>query len=133
MAGDTTGSGGDDPLRPAFVLHEHQRPRHHFDLRLEENGVLRSWALPRGLPADATEDRLAIEVADHEMEHLTYQDADKAIADLGWWEEHDRNERRMLFTLHGRGPPRRYALIHTAADQWLLHQTKDQPSGAREG
>ena len=36
--------------RPAFVLHEHQKPRHHFDLRLEADGVLRSWALPRGLP-----------------------------------------------------------------------------------
>ena len=36
--------------RPAFVLHEHHKPRHHFDLRLEEDGVLRSWAVPRGLP-----------------------------------------------------------------------------------
>ena len=36
--------------RPVFVLHEHDKPRHHFDLRLEEDGVLRSWAVPRGLP-----------------------------------------------------------------------------------
>ena len=112
--------------RPAFVLHEHRKPRHHFDLRLEENGVLRSWALPRGLPPDATENRLAIAVPDHDLDHLTYTDADKSIADLGWWEEHDRTERRMLFTLHGRGGPRRYALIRTGTD-WLLHQTKEQP------
>ena len=112
--------------RPAFVLHEHRRPRHHFDLRLEENGVLRSWALPRGLPPDATGNRLAIAVPDHDLDHLTYTDADKSIADLGWWEEHDRTERRMLFTLHGRGGPRRYALIRTGTD-WLLHQTKEQP------
>jgi DNA ligase D-like protein (predicted 3'-phosphoesterase) len=113
--------------KPAFVLHEHQRPRHHFDLRLEERGVLRSWALPRGLPADSHTDRLAIEVADHDFDHLTYTDADKSIADTGWWEEHDRNERRLLFTLHGRDASRRYALIHTGQN-WLLHQTKDQPS-----
>jgi DNA ligase D-like protein (predicted 3'-phosphoesterase) len=122
------GTGGDRP-HPAFVLHEHRRPRHHFDLRLEENGVLRSWALPRGLPTDSAEDRLAIGVPDHALDHLTYQDADKSIADLGWWEEHDRNERRLLFTLHGRGVPRRYALIRTA-DNWLLHRTKEQPPAA---
>lgn len=124
MAGD--GQGGDELRRPAFVLHEHRRPTHHFDLRLEENHVLRSWALPRGLPVDPTGDRLAIEVADHDLGHLTYQDVDKSIADLGWWEEHDRNERRLLFTLHGRGTPRRYALIRTSQN-WLLHQTKEQP------
>jgi DNA ligase D-like protein (predicted 3'-phosphoesterase) len=117
---------GDGTVGRAFVLHEHKRPRQHFDLRLEENGVLRSWALPRGLPGDSTEDRLAIEVADHDMDHLTYQDADKSIADHGWWDEHDRNERRLLFTLHGQGVPRRYALIRTSED-WLLHQTKEQP------
>jgi DNA ligase D-like protein (predicted 3'-phosphoesterase) len=128
--GAMTGAGSDPGHgRPAFVLHEHRRPRHHFDLRLEENGVLRSWALPRGLPPDATANRLAVEVADHDLEHLTYEDADKAIADLGWWEEHDRNERRLLFTLHGRGVPRRYALIRTA-DNWLLHRTKEQPASS---
>jgi DNA ligase D-like protein (predicted 3'-phosphoesterase) len=121
-----------DASRPAFVLHEHRRPRHHFDLRLEENGVLRSWALPRGLPADPAHNRLAIEVPDHDLEHLTYQDADKSIADLGWWEEHDRDERRLLFTLHGRDAPGRYALIRTA-DNWLLHRTKEQPTGPDAG
>ena len=55
-------------------------------------------------------------MADHDLEHLTYQDADKSIADLGWWEEHDRTERRLLFTLHGRVAPRRYALIRTNAE-----------------
>ena len=102
--------------------------------------MLRSWALPKGLPTDPSENRLAVEVADHAMEHLRYTDTDKSIADIGWWEEHDRNERRMIFTLHGQGVPRRYALIRVGArtggagsrgreirtDQnWLLHQMKD--------
>lgn len=106
--------------RPSFVLHDHRKPRPHFDLRLEEGGVLRSWAVPKGLPTDRSENRLAVAVADHELEHLTYTDADKSIADIGWWEELDRNERRMIFTLHGRGEPRTYALIRTDKD-WLLH------------
>nr|WP_083466793.1 DNA polymerase ligase N-terminal domain-containing protein [Kibdelosporangium sp. MJ126-NF4]CEL18446.1 ATP-dependent DNA ligase [Kibdelosporangium sp. MJ126-NF4]CTQ97929.1 ATP-dependent DNA ligase (EC 6.5.1.1) [Kibdelosporangium sp. MJ126-NF4] len=112
--------------RPAFVLHDHRKPRPHFDLRLEEAGVLRSWAVPRGLPQQPGENRLAVPVPDHDLDHLTYEDADKSIADIGWWEEHDRTEKRMVFTLHGRADSVRYALIHTKPD-WLLRRTKDQP------
>lgn len=115
-----------DQGRPAFVVHEHRLPRHHYDLRLAEAGVLRSWAVPRGLPQRPGENRLAIAVPDHEMDHLTYTDENKDIADIGWWQEHDRNGRRLLFTLHGRLHSRRYALIHTSAD-WLIRLTFDQP------
>ena len=117
-----------EPGRARFVLHEHRKPQHHFDLRLEEDGVLRSWAVPRGLPVDPKRDRLAVAVADHDLDHVDYQDADKSIADEGTWEVVDRNERRLLFTLHGRSGSRRYALIDTGSD-WLLHLTKDQPAG----
>ena len=112
--------------RPVFVLHEHHRPQHHFDLRLEEGGVLRSWAVPRGMPQDSRRDRLAVAVADHDLEHATYTDADKDIADTGWWELEDRNHKRFVFVLHGRDGSHRYALIDTGRD-WLLHRTKRQP------
>ena len=69
--------------------------------------------------------RLAVEVDDHDLDHLTYEDADKDIADIGWWEEHDRTDRRILLTLHGRESSVRYALIRTDSD-WLMHLTKDQ-------
>ncbi|MDT7710292.1 MAG: hypothetical protein QOG20_5899 [Pseudonocardiales bacterium] len=117
--------------RPAFVLHDHRKPRPHYDLRLEEDGVLRSWAVPRGLPTEPGHNRLAVAVPDHELDHLTYTDADKSIADTGWWEEHDRTDRRILFTLHGREGAVRYALIRTSRD-WLLHRVKDQ-AGDRSG
>ncbi|GAA3955305.1 ATP-dependent DNA ligase [Amorphoplanes auranticolor] len=113
---------------PAFVLHDHRKPRPHFDLRLEQDGVLRSWALPRGLPTDPARNRLAIAVPDHALDHLTYTDEHKFIADIGWWQPEDSNDRRLLFTLHGRGPARRYALIHTGGTSWLAHLTKDQPA-----
>ncbi|MBA2463693.1 MAG: ATP-dependent DNA ligase [Nocardioidaceae bacterium] len=115
------------PSRPAFVLHDHRKPRRHFDLRLEQDGMLRSWAVPRGLPPDSFDNRLAVAVSDHALDHLTYEDADKSIADIGWWQDEDRTERRMLFVLHGRDESVRYALIRTGQD-WLLHRTKDQPS-----
>ena len=111
---------------PRFVLHDHRKPQPHFDLRLEEDGVLRSWAVPRGLPDDPAHNRLAVQVGDHDLDHVDYTDEHKSIADEGTWEEHDRTERRILFTLHGREASRRYALIKTDTD-WLLHLTKEQP------
>jgi hypothetical protein len=78
---------------PVFVLHEHHLPQHHFDLRLEEDGVLRSWAVPKGMPTDPAHNRLAVPVDDHELAHATYEDATKRIADNGWWELEDRDER----------------------------------------
>lgn len=113
--------------RPAFVLHDHRVPRPHFDLRLEEGGVLRSWAVPKGLPTSRAQNRLAVPVPDHGLDHLTYTDADKSIADIGWWEEESRTDRRIVFVLHGRQDARRYALIHTGKD-WLLH-LMTPPSG----
>lgn len=121
--------GDDQPDGPAFVLHEHHQPRHHFDLRLEEGGVLRSWAVPLGLPTDQRHDRLAIAVDDHDLDHLTYEDEHKSIADIGTWEEVDRNDRRMVFVLHGAAGDARYALIDTGRD-WLLHLTREQPQRA---
>ena len=118
--------GAAEARRPAFVLHEHHKPRHHFDLRLEEDGMLRSWALPKGVPTSSRQDRLAVAVPDHDLDHLTYEDADKSIADLGWWEQEDRNDRRIVLVLHGHASAVRYALIHTGRD-WLLHRTKQQP------
>jgi DNA ligase D-like protein (predicted 3'-phosphoesterase) len=114
---------------PSFVLHDHRKPQPHFDLRLEQDGVLKSWALPRGLPTEPAKNRLAVAVPDHALEHLTYTDENKFIADIGWWQEDDRNDKRFVFTLHGRGAPRRYALIRTDGKNWLLHLTKDQPTG----
>ena len=111
--------------RPVWVLHEHEQPRHHFDLRLEEDGTLRSWAVPKGLPTDPRHDRLAVAVPDHDLDHATYTDAHKSIADHGWWELVDRNQRRFVFDLHGTSGVRRYALIDTGRD-WLLHLVKGQ-------
>ena len=88
--------------------------------------MLRSWAVPRGVPLKNGENRLAVSVPDHDLDHLRYTDEDKSIADIGWWEEHDRNDRRIVFTLHGTRESVRYALIQTARD-WLLHRTNDQP------
>src|SRR4051812_50112287 len=112
-----------------FVLHDHLRPRRHADLRLEEDGVLRSWAMPRGLPEDPRQNRLAIHVPDHDIDHLTYEDADKSIADTGTWELEDRDERRFVFVLRGRSGARRYSLIRAGreGDDWALPPAPGPP------
>ena len=115
-------------FRPAFVLNDHRKPSPHFDLRLETEGVLRSWAVPKGLPTDSEHDRLAVAVADHSFADLEYEDEHKSIADLGWWEDVGSDDRRLLFVLHGRVSSVRYALIETDRD-WLLHRTRTQPEG----
>jgi hypothetical protein len=82
--------------------------------------------VPRGLPIDSREDRLAVPVDDHELAHATFEDEHKSIADSGWWELEDRDERRTVFVLHGQSGSRRYALIDTGRDA-LLHLVKRQP------
>ena len=115
--------------RAVFVLHDHRKPSPHFDLRLEEDGVLKSWAVPRGLPTDSRHDRLAVQVGDHDLDHATYTDEHKSIADTGWWELEDRTAKRFVFVLHGRDGARRYAMITTDPDTHdrLLHLVKKQP------
>ncbi len=117
---------------PRFVIHRHHARRLHYDLRLEMEGVLKSWAVPKEPVADTKVRRLAIQVEDHA---LTYADFEGDIADgqygAGHVEIWDSGEYKLLeseeglirFELHGkrlRGP---WKLVHTnwaPGNQWLL-------------
>lgn len=114
-----------------FVVHEHWATSHHWDLRLEGDGVLWSWALPKGLPTDPAANRLAVRVEDHDLDHIDFEDPNpvdgvegaiaKSIWDSGTYEVVRASANRFVFDLDGRRGRARYALINTGGDDWLLH------------
>ena len=59
--------------RPVYMVHEHHSRSHHFDLRLEFDGVLRSWAVPKGLSTEPGVRRLAMEVPDHALGYAPFE------------------------------------------------------------
>lgn len=158
-----TEPGPDEALRahnsvgPLFVIQEHHASSLHWDFRLEHNGVLVSWAVPKGPPLDPGVNRLAVQTEDHPLEYGTFEGTipkgeygggDVTIWDTGTIEiEKWREGKEVIAVCHGRengglgGTPRRYAFLHTggmggkksaaskeeASDNWLLHLMKEQP------
>src|ERR671936_2253092 len=74
--GDTPEPSGGKPKRtklPIFVIQKHQASHLHYDFRLEMEGVLRSWAVPKGPPTEKMERRLAMHVEDHPMDYARFE------------------------------------------------------------
>lgn len=135
--------------RPRFVIQEHHASRLHWDLRLERDGVLASWAVPRGIPPTAARNNLAVQTEDHPMEYAEFEGTIPAgeygagsmtIWDDGRYDLEKWRDDEIIFTLFGRpGGPLgavRLALIRTDGDgeksTWLLHRMKTDASGATQ-
>jgi DNA ligase D-like protein (predicted 3'-phosphoesterase) len=125
-----------------FVVQEHVATTHHFDLRLEMAGVMRSWALPKGPSLDPAVKRLAVEVGDHSIAHNTFEDQGRVIVwDRGTYEQGGRvpwpealTRGHAVFVLHGQKLHGGFALQRTRAGdkpQWLLIKRRD--TDARPG
>jgi bifunctional non-homologous end joining protein LigD len=142
-------ASGQHAQRPgnAFVVHRHEARQLHYDLRLEHDGVLKSWAVPRGFSYDRSEKRLAVRTEDHpiEYEHFSgripkgqYGAGTMAIWDRGtyelvkiptWQESLDKGELKVV--LHGRRLRGEWHLVRTTQGKntWLLFKSKDRFAG----
>jgi DNA ligase D-like protein (predicted 3'-phosphoesterase) len=123
-----------------FVVQEHAATARHFDLRLEVDGVMRSWAVPKGPSMDPAVKRLAVQVADHALSHNDFEgptDGGAAIVwDRGSYEQGGRvpwpealERGHAVFVLHGEKLRGGFALQRTRPGekpQWLLIKRRDE-------
>jgi DNA ligase D-like protein (predicted 3'-phosphoesterase) len=123
-----------------FVIQEHQATAHHFDFRLEVDGVMRSWAVPRGPSLDPADKRLAVEVDDHSLSHNDFEGlagrGGVIIWDRGEYEQGGRvpwpealDRGHAVFVLHGEKLHGGFALQRTRGGekpQWLLIKRRDE-------
>ena len=118
---------------PRFVVQEHYATSHHFDLRLERDGVLVSWAVPKGMPTDPAKNRLAVRVDDHDLSHLEVVDETpvegvpgavrKSIWDRGTYEAEEFGDALVIVAFHGGRLADRYSIFR-AGRNWLVHKMK---------
>jgi bifunctional non-homologous end joining protein LigD len=114
-----------------FVIQEHHARRLHWDLRLEHEGALASWALPRGIPAHPKENRLAVRTEDHPLEYLEFEGeipkgeygaGTMTVWDRGRFEAEKFRADEVIAEFHGERLRGRYALFRTRGDDWLIHR-----------
>ncbi|WP_341394590.1 ATP-dependent DNA ligase [Arthrobacter sp. G119Y2] len=151
----------EEPAEPSegnsFVIQEHHARRLHWDFRLEHDGVLVSWALPKGPPDSPDKNHLAVQTEDHPLDYGSFEGTipkgeygagEVRIWDHGTYEKEKwRDGKEVIAVLHGQpdgglasegSADRRFALIHTGgkggANNWLIHLMKHQPqSGPNSG
>ena len=116
---------------PRFVIQEHHARRLHWDLRLEHDGVLASWAVPRGIPRTPDRNNLAVRTEDHPLEYLEFHGEIPAgqygagtmtIWDSGTYEQHKWRDAEVMVTFHGERVRGRHVLFRTRGDDWMIHR-----------
>jgi bifunctional non-homologous end joining protein LigD len=130
-----------------FVIQEHHARRLHWDVRLERDGVLVSWAVPKGLPTDPGTVRLAVHTEDHPLEYLDfsgeipageYGGGSMTIWDTGTYEIEKWNRREVIVRMSGQRARGRYVFIRSerpgrsgsrdpGKDEWLLRRSDPAP------
>jgi bifunctional non-homologous end joining protein LigD len=141
-AGRRTGQAS-QPLR--FVVHQHSARRLHWDLRLEHDGALACWAVPKGLPEAPGENRFAAATEDHPLEYLdfhgeipkgNYGAGTMTVWDRGTYEPLKWEPRKIEVHLHGERLDARYALFPIDREdppkEWMIHRMDPPADGAAE-
>jgi bifunctional non-homologous end joining protein LigD len=130
--------------QPIFVVQRHDARRLHYDFRLERNGALASWAVPKGVPLEPGQQHLAVHVEDHPLEYATfhgeipkgqYGAGTVEIWDTGTYElVEDKPDGGLTVRLHGKRLEGTYALVpaHLSGDErnWLIVRKKDDSASS---
>jgi len=121
-----------DKEKPIFVVQEHHARTLHYDFRLEEAGLLRSWAVPKGIPLKKGAKHLALEVEDHPLEYADYEGVIEEgqygagvvkIFDKGVYEIEEWTQDKLVFHLDGSRLKGRYCILRFkrgGESGWLL-------------
>jgi bifunctional non-homologous end joining protein LigD len=121
-----------------YVIQQHHARSLHWDLRLERDGVLVSWAVPRGLPKDPARNHLAVHTEDHPLEYLEFSGEIPAgeygagtmkIHDRGTYSAEKWRDDEVIFTLDGPRSAGRYVLFQTRGKDWMIHRMDGPPPG----
>jgi bifunctional non-homologous end joining protein LigD len=142
-AGKREASGRDeDAARGSrFVIQEHHARSLHWDLRLERDGVLVSWAVPKGIPDDPQRNRLAVHVEDHPLGYIdfageipagSYGAGEVQIWDAGTYDCHKFRDDEVIVTFHGERVRGKYALFQTNGKNWMIHRMDPPLEDGRE-
>jgi bifunctional non-homologous end joining protein LigD len=126
---------------PRFVIQCHDASHLHWDLRLERDGTLASWALPRGVPLDPKDHRPAVPTEDHPLDYLdfegeipqgSYGAGTMTVWDRGTYEPLHWSERKVEVALHGEQVQGRYGLHPIGKDAWAIHRLDPPTDPHRE-
>lgn len=129
-----------------FVVHEHKATRLHYDFRLEIDGVLKSWAIPKGPSMNPAEKRLAVQVPDHPLDYIDFEgiipEGESGAGPVIVWDHgtfepaedgspgQQLRSGKLSFVLRGRKLKGGFALARLASgrrgDEWLLIKRRDE-------
>jgi bifunctional non-homologous end joining protein LigD len=119
-----------------FVIQEHHARRLHWDVRLERDGVLVSWAVPKGLPLDPKTNHLAVHTEDHPLEYASFEGeiprgeyggGKVIIWDRGRYTLEKWTEREVKVVLDGSRASGRYVFFRIRGDDWMVHRMDPPP------
>ena len=124
-----------------FVVQEHHATALHWDFRIERDGVLVSWAVPKGIPPDPYDNRMAVHTEDHPLDYIEFEGeipegeyggGQVYLWDQGTYECEKYNDREVIVVLHGERVRGRYVLVQTNGRNWLMHRMDPPEDPSRE-